>query len=978
MVGLADRGASRLERVRLFVIGALIALVFGLLPGSPLVSFSWQDTTIEPAPLPMDASERPGAARVRVLDSEGRPIAGATVRALFVKDGVVFLAGRATSAADGNASIERLPIGVHWIVADAPLRARASTQRFVGPDPVSIELRLGAERTLVLDVRDELGRPVAGAEVEVQGEDPLPRGARTNKDGSARPTGLGVGALRVSAHAPGYETATANVTASETKVRLVMRKLGALLVMVVDAAGKGVEGANVTIAGGLLAVPRSTTTDKDGRTRIAGLSSGSYDLRATKGVLVSPIDIGVALARGGEASVKLVLGPGRMVRVRVVDDDGRALSGADVVLAEAGLSPFPFSGTTDAGGEVVLGPIAAGAAAVAAQHEGFVPRGPLPVAETDPTTLVLRRAATLIGDVRDTRGVPVDGATIEVVGTDLDGLPVDAKPASLDFKAALLARAEGTSGRTLLPVGELGVVPGPVPPIPHGAVAMAKGTPGIAKDPWVTREDGTFRATPVPPGRLRAVVRHPAYVEAISAPVQVAAGGEGKVTVVLNAGGRLTGRVRDEKGFSVAGAWVEVSARVGSMARGVRTASDGTYVLVAVPGEVSLTLAAPERPNEIALRVDVTVPDGGTKELDLVLPAPRASTKVHVVDDRRYPIRGAQVTVASLDPQMPVKTTAFTDERGDAEVPRVAGLRSELEVQAPGFAPYRALQESIATSVDVELAQGIAVSGTVYAPGGRVAQPGATVALFGEGGVRRTTSDAQGKFLFKDVPRGDATLDVRASGTASLKKPITVGPTGSRAELDVGRLELGAAGVIEGTVVDDKGQPVAGARVAKDRAPTWIPASGALIGVVLSDATGAFKLVDVPVGDVEVEAYAADVGRGRVEHVRVDEGRTTTGVKIVVHATGASEGDLSPGGVAVTLADLEGRVVIAAVAPGSEAERAGILEGDEIVSVDGVSSTSIPATRARLSGQLGADVILVIRRKSGDKSIRVPREAIKR
>ena len=53
------------------------------------------------------------------------------------------------------------------------------------------------------------------------------------------------------------------------------------------------------------------------------------------------------------------------------------------------------------------------------------------------------------------------------------------------------------------------MVPGPVPPIPKagsfGAVPTFGAGPTI--EPWVTRADGTFTATPVPAGRLRAIVR---------------------------------------------------------------------------------------------------------------------------------------------------------------------------------------------------------------------------------------------------------------------------------------------------------------------------------------------------------------------------------------------------------------------------------------------------------------------------------------
>jgi membrane-associated protease RseP (regulator of RpoE activity) len=211
------------------------------------------------------------------------------------------------------------------------------------------------------------------------------------------------------------------------------------------------------------------------------------------------------------------------------------------------------------------------------------------------------------------------------------------------------------------------------------------------------------------------------------------------------------------------------------------------------------------------------------------------------------------------------------------------------------------------------------------------------------------------------------------------KRTIVVAANGSKAEVDVGRIELGAAGTVEGVVVDEKGHTIAGARVAKDRAPTWVPASGALPGVAITDSSGAFKLVDVAAGEVDLEAYAADVGRGRAEKVRVDEGRTTSGVKIVLqHSGGGNDVDLAPGGVAVTLGEVEGRIVLAGVAPGSEAERAGLLEGDDIISIDGAPVASIGAARARMSGPLGVDVIFVIRRKAGDRTIRVPREATKR
>lgn len=962
-------------------------IVAGLIPGGPLLLLPELDPFADTLPPPPVAqADRQGAARVTVRTMDGAPLAGAVVRAIYVKDGQAYLAARAFSQADGVAAIPSLPIGTHWFLVDARGHARASAQRTVATEPVQIELRLGPERPLRVEVRDDLGKPLAGVELEIRGADPLPKGARTDAAGVASPGGLGAGPLRLVARLPGYDEASVTLAAKDARATVVLHRLGALVVTVLDPQGNKAAGVTVAIAGGKLAVPRTTTTGAEGTTRIAGLSAGSYDLRATKGQLVSPVEIGVPLRRGVDGAITLRLELGRELRVHVVDEDGRAVKDADVVVLEGGISPFLIEGKTDARGDLRLGPIAASQAAIGARAEGFVPRGPIAVpaigdaTKQEPIELMIRRASTLLGEVVDARGAPIDGATIEVVGTDLDGQPIDATPATMGFQKALLARARRPSP-TLIPIGELGVVPGPVPPIPRGGAKTA-GAPETASqyEPWVTRADGTFRAAPVPPGTLRALVRHPAYVEAISAPVRVEPGGEAKVKVVLAAGGRIAGVVKDEKGYPVEGILVEVAARHGSLSRSARTERDGTFAIPALPGEVTVTLAMADHPSEPVLRTDVEVPEGGTKQLELTLPAPRADLKIHVVDDRRYPLKGAQITLSSLDPKAPLKTTAFSDDRGDATLVRVAGLRAQIEVREPGFAPSRAVHESTPTALEIELAPGIAVRGTVYAPGGRTSQAGATVSLLGEGGVRRAVSDRDGRFSFADVPAGAATLELRAAGTAGLRKAVAIAQTGSRAEIDLGRVELLAAGSVEGSVVDEAGRPVAGARVARDRVPTYVPAAGTgSTSVATTDSTGSFKLAEVAVGEAEIEAYAADVGRGRSDKIRVDEGRATTRVRIVLRpVASAGADDLSPGGVAVTLSESDGRVFVAAVSPGSEAERAGLVEQDEIVSIDAVTVTTVVDARARLGGPLAVDVIVKVRRGTTERSFRVPREATKK
>src|SRR5262249_10854128 len=144
------------------------------------------DVTLEvPAPttdddalpaLPPNTPDRVGVVRATVLELDRRPIVGAVVRALLVDAGRVYLAARAVSDGNGVAVLSSLPVGAHWIVADAPSHARASAQRFVGADPIDVEVRLGPERAFVVDVRDEHGAPIPASEIEVRSADPLPRG----------------------------------------------------------------------------------------------------------------------------------------------------------------------------------------------------------------------------------------------------------------------------------------------------------------------------------------------------------------------------------------------------------------------------------------------------------------------------------------------------------------------------------------------------------------------------------------------------------------------------------------------------------------------------------------------------------------------------------------------------------------------------------------------------------------------------------
>lgn len=134
---------------------------------------------------------------------------------------------------------------------------------------------------------------------------------------------------------------------------------------------------------------------------------------------------------------------------------------------------------------------------------------------------------------------------------------------------------------------------------------------------------------------------------------------------------------------------------------------------------------------------------------------------------------------------------------------------------------------------------------------------------------------------------------------------------------------------------------------------------------------------------MSLEAYAPEVGRGRADGVRVAAGRSTTNVRIVLAAQGPAPADRAGATVAVTLGEAvepDGTrdVVVVLVAEGSEAERAGLVAGDALVTVDGAPVHTIEQAREKLGGPPGSDVVLGVRRASGGARLRVAREMVHR
>jgi S1-C subfamily serine protease len=234
----------------------------------------------------------------------------------------------------------------------------------------------------------------------------------------------------------------------------------------------------------------------------------------------------------------------------------------------------------------------------------------------------------------------------------------------------------------------------------------------------------------------------------------------------------------------------------------------------------------------------------------------------------------------------------------------------------------------------------------------------------------------------QDVPPGTARVTVTHPEHATAEQTVVVETTGRRDRpFELAAIDLSEPASIEGQVVNALGKPVSGARVGVGTVPAFLPAGALPAGLSLTDSQGRFTLSAVSPGELMLEAYAPDVGRGSARATATSNS-TTRGVVIRLIATRADDDPMVTGSLAITLGERDTEdgteVVVVHVAQGSEAERAGLIVGDVVRRVDGRAVDSMYDARSRISGRPGSDVLLALGRAGGETSLRVTRENVRR
>lgn len=410
----------------------------------------------------------------------------------------------------------------------------------------------------------------------------------------------------------------------------------------------------------------------------------------------------------------------------------------------------------------------------------------------------------------------------------------------------------------------------------------------------VSGADGGFRFTASKSRNYRVRAQAPGFAPCHA--VGCASGSE--IVVPIGRGGSVEGVVRDEEsGDPLAGVGLVIVVRgvKVELGRGA-TAADGTFRFEHLPAERVFLQVRPEAHEGVWERIAIV--DGQTHRLEIELA--RGQTIAGRVLDAvtRAPIAGAQVSDSWT-----FGHRVESDADGRFSLAGVGiGTHEELHVRAEGYAgASRPVTSVRGKDCEFLLARGSVVTGRFVGQDGAPAQ-GIYAAL----GVSysdiqgmentdwvRASVDSAGLFSARGLqPNRHYWLFARGVGygtrTYALPRPLADGES-----FDLGDVVLLPQGRVEGRVVNDEGDPVAGTEVSlrgtNADADRWLAAPSPPERVtqfttrsVDTDGRGRFRFSGVSAGTYRLMVRGAGRGASVSQEVELLDGQATEGVEIVL------------------------------------------------------------------------------------------------
>ena len=445
------------------------------------------------------------------------------------------------------------------------------------------------------------------------------------------------------------------------------------------------------------------------------------------------------------------------------------------------------------------------------------------------------------------------------------------------------------------------------------------------------------------------------------------------ITVLLFPAVDYRGRVIDERGAAVAGAKVRLlgtpagEQAIEKLETEWVTDRDGAFRFHAADDAVLEAVRGGARGWAILDR-DAAI----TRQLTIRIgeaPARDATITGRVVDEAGAPLAEVLVRAEPEDPSRrnpEVRATAFAVTGADGAFV-VEGLDRgpyHLTAEAEGRAPAeRGGVAGGARGISLVLDRGLAIAGVVAASdGGEI--PAYTLLVFVREGaarelvVARSVVDPAGRFEVR-VPAGDYDLIAAASGWAP-SAPVTV----AAGTLDA-KLVVTAGATLRGRVVAAaSGAGIPYARIVRESRGGGASAQPANAGTV-TRADGSFELTGLPAGPISIAITAGGY------HPKIEAGLVASdGAElgpVTIALQGLAEGEqpsLELVGIGIKFGAVGDALRVEAVYPGSGAAAAGIVAGDLVIAVDGVSVTQsgLEGAVAKIRGVVGTTVSVTLRR----------------